>query len=395
MTHYLSLTVPLLLAGTLLASGEVSPGMHRFAAGAYSQLSQQKGNLILSPLSISTALTMLLNGARGQTAAGIAAALGQPHPDAAYYAAVASLAAELTKQANLDGNQLAIANGLWVQQGFPLESGFEHTIRTLFEAPLTPLDFRNSPEAARQTINAWTAQHTHDRIQDLLTRGSIEPATRLVLTSAIYFYGKWRAPFAPANTRTEPFQLDGGGTVDAKFMHQTATFLYGETPSARILEMKYAGTPVAFDILLPKATGGLAEVEQSIKPDTLATWFGALTSCKVDAAIPKFRAESSFSLRDMLSRLGMADAFTRDADFSGIDGRRDLSVGDVVHKAFVEVSEEGTEAAAATGITMHALAMRRTEEPVVFRADHPFVFFIRDTTSGTILFEGRLTQPKS
>ncbi|MGD0361849.1 MAG: serpin family protein, partial [Bryobacteraceae bacterium] len=243
MTHYLSLTVPLLLAGTLLASGEITPGMHRFAAAAYRELSQQKGNLILSPFSVSTALSMLLNGARGQTAAGIAATLGQPHPDAAYYAAVASLAAELTKQANLDGNQLAIANGLWVQQGFPLESEFEHAIRTLFEAPLTPLDFRNSPEDARQTINAWTAQHTRDRIQDLFTRGSIEPATRLVLTSAIYFFGKWRAPFAPSNTRTEPFQLGGGGTVDAKFMHQIATFLYGETSSARILEMKYAGTP--------------------------------------------------------------------------------------------------------------------------------------------------------
>jgi len=367
--------------------------MNRFAAAAYRQLAQKDGNLILSPFSISTALSMLLDGARGQTAAGIAATLSQLQPGPAYHAAVASLAAELAKQANLGGNQLAIANGLWVQQGFPLESEFEQTVRKLYQAPLTPLDFQANAEKARHEINAWTAQHTNDKIPELFAPGSIEAATRMVLTSAIYFYGKWSAPFDPKNTRAEPFQLGGARTVDAMFMHQKTDFLYGETPSAQILEMKYQGTPLAFDILLPKANEGLAEVERSIKPDVLSAWFGALTSRKVETSIPKFRAESSFSLRDMLSRMGMADAFSRTADFSGIDGRRDLCVGGVVHKAFVDVSEEGTEAAAATGITVRPMAMRRLDQ-TVFRADHPFAFFIRDTASGVILFEGRLMQPK-
>ena len=335
---------------------------------------------------------MLLDGARGQTAAGIAATLDQLQPGAGYHAAVATLAAELAKQANVGGNQLAIANGLWVQQGFPIETEFEQTIRTIYQAPLTPLDFHGHAEEARQEINSWTAKQTNGKIQDLFARGSIEAATRLVLTSAIYFYGKWRAPFDPKNTRAEPFQLGGGRSVDAKFMHQKADFMYGETPSIQILEMKYQGTPLVFDILLPKANDGLPELERSITPDMLSTWFGALTSCKVETAIPKFRAESGFSLRDMLSRMGMADAFGRTADFSGIDGRRDLFVGDVVHKAFVEVSEEGTEAAAATGVAVHALAMRRQEQ-TIFRADHPFAFFIRDASSGVILFEGRLLQP--
>jgi serpin B len=393
MTHHLIPTVPFLLAGALLAADDVTPGMHRFAAAAYRQLAPSGGNLILSPFSISTALSMLLDGARGQTAAGIAATLGQPHPGPGYHAAVAAIEAELVKQANGGGNQLAVANGLWVQQGFPLESAFEQTIRTLYQAPLTPLDFQANTEQARQTINAWTLQHTHDRIPELFAPGSIEAATRLVLTSAIYFYGKWRSPFDAKNTRAEPFQLGGGRTVDAKFMHQKSDFLYGETPQAQILEMKYAGSPLAFDILLPKANDGLAELERSLKSEDLSVWFGALTSRKVETAIPKFRAESAFSLRDALSRMGMADAFLKTADFSGIDGRRDLSVGEVVHKAFVEVSEEGTEAAAATGIAVHALAMRR-EEQTVFRADHPFAFFIRDTASGAILFEGRLVQPK-
>jgi serpin B len=394
MTHPLTLTIPFLLAGALLAASDVTPGMNRFAATAYRQLAPSNNNLILSPFSISTALSMLLDGARGQTAAGMAATLVQPQPGPAYHAAVAALAAELTKQANLGGNQLAVANGLWLQQGLPLESEFERTISKLYQAPITPLDFHANAEQARQEINSWTAQHTNGRIAELLAPRSIDAATRLVLTSAIYFYGKWSSPFDPSGTRAEPFQLGGGRTVDAKFMHQKADFLYGETPSAQILEMKYAGTPVAFDILLPKTNDGLAELERSIKPDALSAWLGALTSRKVDAAIPKFRAESAFSLRDMLSRMGMADAFGRTADFSGIDGRRDLFVGDVVHKAFVEVSEEGTEAAAATGVTVHSMAMRRQEQ-TTFRADHPFAFFIRDTTSGVILFEGRISQPTS
>jgi serpin B len=392
MTHHLSLTIPLLLAGALLASSDVTPGMHRFAAAAYRQLAQDKGNLILSPFSISTALSMLLDGARGQTAAGIAATLGQIAPGPEYHTAVASLAAELTKQANLGGNQLAIANGLWVQQGFPLQPEFQQTIRTLYQAPLTALDFQAHTGQALREINSWTAQHTNGKIPELFGPRSIDAATRLVLTSAIYFYGKWRAPFDPKNTRAEPFHLGEGGTVDAKFMHQKADFLYGETPEVQILEMKYQGTPLAFDILLPKTNDGLAALEQSMKPETLAAWFGLLRSAKVEAAIPKFRAESAFSLRDMLSRMGMADAFSQSADFSGIDGRRDLLTSEVVHKAFVEVSEEGTEAAAATGIAVRPLAMRRLDQ-AVFRADHPFAFFIRDTISGVILFEGRLQKP--
>jgi serpin B len=394
MTHPLTVTIPFLLAGALFASSDVTPGMNRFAAAAYRQVAQNKDNLILSPFSISTALSMLLDGARGRTAAGIAATLDQPQTGPAYHAAVASLAAELAKQANLNGNQLAIANGLWVEQGFPLESDFEQIIRTIYQAPLTLLDFHAHAEQSREQINAWTAQHTNGKIQDLFTPGSIRADTRLVLTSAIYFYGKWGSPFDPAKTSVEPFHLGGGGTADARFMHQNANFLYGETPAAQILEMKYQGTPLAFDILLPKANDGLAALEHSITPEALSTWFGALASRKVDAAIPKFRAESAFSLQDMLSRMGMADAFGKTADFSGIDGRRDLLVSGVVHKAFVDVSEQGTEAAAATGIVARPMLARPVQQQIVFRADHPFAFFIRDTSSGVILFEGRLLQPK-
>lgn len=391
--HHLALALPLLLAGTLLGSSDLVPGVNRFAVASYRQLSQNNGNLILSPLSLSAALSMLLAGARGHTAAGIAAALQQTHPGPGYQASVAALSAELTKEANTAGNQLSIANGIWLQQGTGLQSDFEHTIRTLYQAPLTLLDFHAQTEQARAQINAWTADHTNNKIPELFAPNSIATDTRLVLTSAIYFYGKWDSPFDPTATRNEPFQLDAGQTATAKFMHQKSDFPYAETPLAQILELKYKETPLAFDILLPKANTTLAELEQSLKPELLTSWSASLASRKVQTAIPKFRAESSFALRDMLSQLGMADAFGTTADFSGIDGGHDLAVGNVVHKAFVDVAEEGTEAAAATGITVRPLAIRREQDTVVFRADHPFIFFIRDTSTGAILFEGRLSKP--
>jgi len=391
MSHILPWTIPLILAGALFASSDITPGMNRFAIAAYRDLARGGANLILSPFNISTALSMLLEGARGQTATGIAAAIAQARTGAEYQAAVAALAKALTESANTGPNQLAIANGLWVQRGFPIEAKFEEGIRTLYGAPLTPLDFRDSPDSARAEINTWTADHTKGKITNLFAPGSLDTKTRMVLTSAIYFYGKWQSPFQPAATRAEPFKLANGSTVPAKFMRQKATFRYVELPSAQLLEMDYQGTPVAFDILLPKSDDGLPELEGSLDAGTLKEWFGELTSEMVDVAIPKFRAESSFSLKETLSRMGMVEAFGAAADFSGIDGRRDLFVSDVVHKAFVDVSEEGTEAAAATGTIMGALAVRR--DRIVFRADHPFLFFIRDTRSGTILFEGRLERP--
>ncbi|HVN04253.1 MAG TPA: serpin family protein [Bryobacteraceae bacterium] len=392
MSHILPLTIPLIVAGALFASSDITPGINRFAIATYRDLARSGANLVLSPFNISTALSMLLEGARGQTAAAIAAAIAQARTGAEYQAAVASLAKTLTESANTGPNQLAIANGLWVQQGFPIEAKFEQTIRTLYAAPLTPLDFRNDTESARARINAWTADHTKGKIVDLFGRGSLNTATRLVLTSAIYFYGKWQSPFKPEATRTEPFRLGNGVSIEAKFMRQKSTFRYAELPSAQLLEMNYEGTPLVFDILLPKSDEGLAELERSLDSETLAQWCGSLGSEMVDVAVPKFRAESSFSLKETLSRMGMAEAFGAAADFSGIDGRRDLFVSDVVHKAFVDVSEEGTEAAAATGTIVGALAMRR--DRTIFRADHPFLFFIRDTRSGAILFEGRLQRPE-
>jgi serpin B len=384
--------LPVLLAVALHAEGVV-PGMNRFATTAYQDLAQNKGELILSPISIATAASMLLDGARGHTAPEIAAVLGQAYPDPKYHEAVSTLLEQITLAANSNGDELSVANGLWVQQGFPILFAFQQTIQTLYHAPLTPMNFAENRAQACEAINAWTSQHTKGRIRELLDPGSLAASTRLVVTSAIYFHGKWLSPFRISDTHPEAFRLMGGGKVETSFMHQNAVFGYHETAAAQILEMRYAGTGLVFDILLPRASGGLADLEHSMRAETISGWLGAIQNETVDVALPKFRAEAAFSLRDTLSRLGMPSAFGRSADFSGIDDRRDLYLSDVIHKAFVDVTEEGTEAAAATGGMVRMIALMQPKR-FVFRADHPFMFLIRDKRSGAILFEGHLADPQ-
>jgi serpin B len=350
-------------------------------------------NLILSPFNVATALSMALAGARGQTADEIQSVL-HVHYDSTYDAAMGDLLAGLSKEGNTGGNELHAANGLWVQKGFAIQPAFETTLADNYRAPLTPLDFIANPEAARSRINGWAEEHTKEKIKNLLPAGSLDARTRLVLTSAIYFYGKWQDPFVASRTQPAPFTLPAGATTEASFMNQTSDFGYTETPSAQILEMRYAGTGMAFDVLLPKTLAGIPDLEKSLTRENLSGWLGKLATRKVQLSLPKFRAESQFSLGKALSAMGMPVAFTGDADFSGIDPKRGLAISEVVHKAFVDVSEQGTEAAAATGIVMRHAIMRAPEQAVVFRADHPFIFLIRDTGTGVVLFIGRLMNPR-
>ena len=386
--------LPILLAAALpAADSRITPAMNAFTTACYKQLTGRDANLILSPFNIATALSMALAGARGQTAEEIQTVLHLRY-DPTYDADLGALLANLTNAGNTGGNELHTANGLWVQKGFAILPAFENTLTNNYHAPLTPLDFMTNPEAARSQINRWTAEHTKEKIRNLLPAGSLDAQTRLVLTSAIYFYGKWQDPFVTSRTQPAPFTLPTGATTQANFMHQTSHFGYTETPAAQVLEMRYAGTGIAFDVLLPKTLTGLPDLEKSATTENLTGWLGGLASRNVQVSLPKFRAESEFSLRQALSAMGMPTTFTGKADFSGIDPNRGLAISEVAHKAFVDVAEQGTEAAAATGITMHATVMRMPEQAVIFRADHPFLFLIRDTRTGVVLFIGRLVNPR-
>jgi serpin B len=388
------LLLPILLAAALpAADSRITPAMNAFTTAAYQQLMGGDANLILSPFNIAAALSMALAGARGQTAKEIQSVLHLQY-DSTYDAAFGTLLADLAKAGNTGGNQLLTANGLWVQKGFAIQPAFESTLADHYHAPLTPVDFIANPEAARSQINGWAQERTKEKIKNLLPPGSLGAQTRLVLTSAIYFYGEWQNPFVTSRTEPAPFTLPTGATAQASFMNQTSYFGYTETPSAQVLEMPYAGTGIAFDVLLPKTVTGLPGLEQSLTSQNLSGWLGNLASRDVQLSLPKFRAESEFSLRQALSAMGMPAAFTGQADFSGIDPKRGLAISEVAHKAFVDVAEQGTEAAAATGIAMHTTAMRAPEPAVVFRADHPFLFLIRDTRTKVVLFIGRLMNPR-
>jgi len=369
--------MPFLLAATLPAAD--------FTTATYRQVAKGDGNLILSPFNISTALSMVLLGARGKTADEMRTVLHTPKNPADY--------AALEKAGNTGGNELHAANGLWVQKGFTIEPAFEKTLAGQYQARVTLLDFLTNPEGARAQINTWTAEQTKDKIKELFPAGSFNAQTRLVLTSAIYFYGKWESPFSVSQTKPAPFTLPAGGTKQADFMNKTARFAYAETEFMQLLEMRYAGTGIAFDVLLPKTPGGLPALENSLTPEKITSWLGSLAVRNVQVSLPKFRSDSAFNLSGVLSTMGMPTAFSKQADFSGIDGRRDLQISEVAHKAFIDVSEQGTEAAAATGVGLRSMAVRRPEPAIDFRADHPFLFLIRDTSSGTILFIGRLMDP--
>jgi serpin B len=389
------MTRPIIFGSLILACGglcgadqSVVQGLNRFASSSYQQVAARGGNIVMSPFSISSALSMALVGARGQTAAEIAKVLGQANADPAYHRELAALVEQIAKAANSGPNQFLNADGLWVQKNFKILPDFLETLRTVYHAPPAEVDFAGDLEGARNAINQWTDRNTRSKIRELFARGSLDRQTRLVLGSAVYFYGKWERTFRKTDTHPEPFTLASGATEQTDFMHQTGGFGYAETAGGQILEMRYAGTGLAFDIMLPKKGAPVDGLD-----DRLAGWLGSLQEQPVRVSIPKFKIESEFSLASALSSMGMPSAFTSAADFSGIDDRRDLQLARVVHKAYVDVAEEGTEAAAATGAAVALVSMRMPKE-VEFKADHPFLFAIRDTRSGLILFTGRLANPK-
>jgi len=387
--------VPLVpAAGPQPTEDRMTDGMNQFAGDLYARMARGEENLVFSPLSIFTALSIALAGARGDTGREIAAVLHQPYPNSQYASALSAGVDRLAASANTRGTELLNAGALWVDRGFPIQADFRQTMQNFYRAPLLPLDFSKNPESARREINQWTADRTKGKIVELFGPGAFDHSTRLVLSSAIYFNGKWQLAFRPQNTETAPFRLNGGGTVDARFMNQSGRFGYRETPSIQILEMKYADDALALDILLPKSPGQFGQMESSLNPGNLAAWFRDLHTRQVEVSVPKFRTESEFSLRGALESLGMASAFNSSADFSGIDDRRDLALSQVRHKAFVDVAEEGTEAAAATGVGVALIsAVVPQQPPVVFRADHPFIFLVRDRRSGVIVFAGQVVRP--
>ena len=368
-------------------------GNTEFALDLYSRLKSADGNLFFSPYSISTCLAMTYAGARGSTATQMARALHFGDDREQLASAFGELQSQLGKAELKPGIELNVANGMWGQQDHPFRPAFLDTAAKAYQAKLAQVDFRTRAEPAREAINDWVSKQTRGKITDLLQRGAVDAATRLVLVNAIYFKGTWARQFQARNTANAPFSVTAQSRVQAPLMNLTAEFKYAEVEGLQLLELPYAGDDLAMVVLLPRATGGLASLESQLNAQALAGWLARAHSQKVNVFLPKFKLTAQFSLGKTLAALGMTDAFTTKADFSGMDGARDLYVSAVVHKAFVDVNEEGTEAAAATGTMMTPMAVVRPVSIPVFRADHPFLFLIRATHSGSILFLGRVVNP--
>jgi serpin B len=400
-------TLLLATAATVLMTGLVQAGSPRsrskeddvsavvkgnteFAFALYGKLRIGNGNLIYSPASVSSALAMTYAGARGDTADVMAKTLHFNLPPDELHPAFGALLKELNGTGKNRGYQLSVANALWGQKGLSFKDDFIRLTRDDYGGGLREVDFAGNADAARKQINAWVEKQTQDHIRDLLSPTDVTRSTRLVLTNAVYFFkGDWQHPFKEGQTHNEPFFTADGGSVSAPLMHQTARFRYHEADSLRVLELPYSGKELSMVVLLPKAADGLGELEKSLSADKRAGWVGKLREQEVIVSLPKFKTTSEFRLKGPLTALGMGKAF-RGGDFSGITAEENLPISDVVHKAYVDVNEEGTEAAAATGVVARAMVV--TERPV-FRADHPFVFLIRDTRNGSVLFLGRVVNP--
>ncbi len=366
-------------------------GNNSFAFDLYSQLKSGNGNLFFSPYSVSTCLGMTYAGAKGNTGLQMAKVFhfGTQSDTSSGFG---DLQAQLNALQEQKRFELNIANGLWAQKGKSFLPAFLEVAQKQFGAKLEMADFKTAADAVRKEINDWVSDKTKGKINNLLPQGSLDALTRLVLVNAIYFKASWMSSFQPSMTRDDAFHTSADKTVSAKMMNQTAHFRYGEDNDLQILEMGYTGRDIAMVVVLPRKLDGLKALENELSAERLAGWLAKLKSEEVRVSFPKFKLESQFGLNRTLAQMGMPDAFSRSSDFSGMDGTRELYISAVVHKAYVDVNEAGTEAAAATGVAMAARVMRPHPQPV-FRADHPFLFLIRDTHSGSILFLGRVTDP--
>lgn len=377
---------------------------NKFAMELYAKLRSAEGNLFFSPYSISTALAMTYAGARGQTEAQMAKTLNFPTVPGGtmtaqdilskmhFHLAFGKIIKDLNERGAKDKYELKIANALWGQKNYGFLEEFLRLIKTNYDGQLNEVDFIKATETARQTINIWVERKTKNKIKNLIPKGTLDSMTRLVLTNAIYFKGNWERQFEKEKTKQAPFTLADGQKVDIEMMNQTARFDYMEAEGFQILELPYVDDELSMIILLPKEFDGLDEFEKMLTVENLHEWLGKMLNRKVIVSIPKFEMTSQFSLANVLKSMGITDAFSENADFSGMNGKKDLSISAVIHKAYVEVNEEGTEAAAATGVTMKLTSVLPDLTPV-FKADHPFLFIIRDKNSDSILFIGRIMNP--
>lgn len=384
----LSLILVMPLFFSVCFSINASDSVNLFGIDLYRVLATKDGNIFFSPFSLSTALAMTYIGAAGDTAEQMSRVL-HFEKDIELHESFSKLIASLNEPSQ--NYRLSIANSLWLQKDYPLLRSFLDLVEKYYRAPVNVVDFVNDLENSVKKINTWIEEKTEGKIKDMITKNDVDSLTRLILTNAIYFKGMWEIPFDPSQTKKEFFYVDENTTVEIDMMKLTTKFRYFEDETAQILQIPYANSTLSMIIVLPKKGIRLNIVEKELSLEKLRHWLDRLEILEVQLYLPRFKLEQRFSLKEVLMKMGMVDAFTNAADFSGIDGTKMLKIQNVIHQAFVEVNEEGTEAAAATAVII-GIKMAPTI-PVIFKADRPFLFFIYEKSNGVILFMGRLQKP--
>jgi len=348
-------------------------------------------NLFISPYSIFTALAMTYEGARGETADEMATVLSVEQDNESFHNYMKNLY-EVLNTKNEEYN-ISTANALWVKENLQLLEAYLNVIRDYYGGDATEVDYSNPTQAA-MIINQWVENQTNGLIKDLITADAISPLTALILTNAIYFKGIWKTQFDPVNTTNRTFEISTEKSVETPTMNLIDTedvFNYTETDDLQILELPYTGDDISMIILLPK-DNDLSSTIDAIDSDMFSDWKDSMVETKVDIYLPKFKVETSYTLREHLITMGMNIPFIPSADFSGITGGKDLFISQVIHKAFIDVNEEGTEAAAATAVIM-TYSINEGSSRIVFDCNHPFIYLIQHKQTGTILFMGSINDP--
>jgi serine protease inhibitor len=398
----LSKAVVLCLLPASLALGQPKAGLSDIVAGnnafafdLYAQLKSAEGNIFFSPYSISTALAMTYAGARGNTGKQMMRVLHFGKNETAFHEGFGKLQAGINEARRQGDVKLSVANGLWMQKDYKFLAEFLEMTGKNYGAELNYADYKNETEKARVEINTWVEGRTNDKIKELIRPGVLDASTRMVLANAIYFKGAWATKFDTAKTEEMPFRVSARDSVKMKMMNTgEKEFGYGENKSVQILDMPYAGRELSMIVILPRTKTGLGDFEKEIRAELFDSLCAGMRQEKVVVYLPKFTTTRECVLKKVLQKMGITDAFSEEsADFSGMSSNKDLKISEVIHKAFVDVNEEGTEAAAATAVVVGLRCAPVYHKPHIFRADHPFLFVIRDNTTGSILFMGRMVNP--
>ncbi len=386
-----------------ISSEDLSLGIRRFGFDLLRMAGtlQPGQNIVLSPYSVASAVTMVYAGAEGDTAGEIADTLHVPDAPQSLLRSAGDLYDSLTRDTRDEANALPdatdpftlrIANGIWVDTAYRVQDAFLTRLSDTFRVELSSLDFAGNPEVSRRAINEWIEDQTEGRIAELLGQGSITPLTRLVLANAVYFLASWQHPFPEGATQPGVFRTADGRERDVPFMRLEARLPVSRVDETVAVELAYAGSDVSFIALMPRDSSTWTSWQEALDHTLFDRVLESLAATQAAVAMPRFSAETSLSLPDIMRQLGMRDAFDQNrADLSGISGSRDLYVTDLIHQSVIEVDEAGTEAAAATAAVIAERSL--PPEPIQIRFDRPFAYVVYDHNTGSILFAGRVMDP--